>query len=115
MFPDSDDVARRPLVRRAECPIGRSVRTPPTIAAVRIQRGPVVAGVVVGATAVVLIAAALGLLYPRVAEWTGSSAASARVARGERIYNASCASCHGGPTGGGMMDYPSKHNANGHT
>ena len=37
------------------------------------------------------------------------------VARGEHIYGASCASCHGGATGGAFTDYPPKHNANGHT
>lgn len=31
------------------------------------------------------------------------------------MYAANCASCHGGPTGGDMMDYPPRHNANGHT
>lgn len=37
------------------------------------------------------------------------------VARGADLYQANCASCHGGPTGGAMMDYPPRHNANGHT
>jgi mono/diheme cytochrome c family protein len=35
--------------------------------------------------------------------------------RGEALYAANCLSCHGGPTGGAMMDYPPKHNASGHT
>ncbi len=35
--------------------------------------------------------------------------------RGQALYYANCASCHGGPTGGGMMDYPPRHNSNGHT
>jgi mono/diheme cytochrome c family protein len=35
--------------------------------------------------------------------------------RGEELYNAYCASCHGGRTGGRMMDFPPVHNANGHT
>lgn len=39
----------------------------------------------------------------------------ARVTRGEAIYNATCIACHGGPTGGSMMDYPPRHNASGHT
>ena len=34
---------------------------------------------------------------------------------GEALYIASCADCHGGPSGGSMMDYPPRHNANGHT
>ncbi len=40
---------------------------------------------------------------------------SATERRGETIYNASCASCHGVPSGGTMMDYPPRHDANGHT
>lgn len=35
--------------------------------------------------------------------------------RGAQLYQANCASCHGGAEGGGMMDYPPRHNANGHT
>ncbi len=35
--------------------------------------------------------------------------------RGQALYYANCASCHGGPSGGGMMDYPPRHNSNGHT
>ncbi len=37
------------------------------------------------------------------------------IRRGEALYNQYCLSCHGGPTGGSMMDYPPRHNANGHT
>ena len=40
---------------------------------------------------------------------------STQERRGFNVYVANCASCHGGPTGGGMMDYPPRHNANGHT
>lgn len=61
-----------------------------------------VALLVIGAAA-----AALAALRP--------DAARSSVARGAGLYQANCASCHGGPTGGGMMDYPPKHNANGHT
>lgn len=60
------------------------------------------AGVV---TALVLFAPSLGPTAP-----PGGVAA-----RGAALYQASCASCHGGATGGGMMDYPPRHNANGHT
>ena len=37
------------------------------------------------------------------------------LSRGEQLYNANCLQCHGGREGGQMMDYPPKHNANGHT
>ncbi len=41
--------------------------------------------------------------------------ASRLLERGEALYNANCRSCHGGATGGQMMDIPPPHNANGHT
>jgi len=34
---------------------------------------------------------------------------------GQQLYNANCASCHGGTSGGSMMSIPPPHNANGHT
>ncbi|MEX2532910.1 MAG: cytochrome c [Nitriliruptoraceae bacterium] len=37
------------------------------------------------------------------------------IARGERLYAASCVRCHGGPTGGQISDIPPRHNAQGHT
>lgn len=37
------------------------------------------------------------------------------LSRGERLYNENCLVCHGGATGGQMMDYPPRHNANGDT
>ena len=37
------------------------------------------------------------------------------LTRGEQLYNANCLVCHQGATGGAMMDYPPRHNANGHT
>ena len=51
---------------------------------------------------------AIGGMLPRVLPGTP-------VSRGEQIYRASCASCHGGATGGTLRDYPPRHNANGHT
>ncbi len=39
----------------------------------------------------------------------------AEIRRGESLYRQYCIGCHGGPTGGSMMDYPPRHNANGHT
>jgi mono/diheme cytochrome c family protein len=37
------------------------------------------------------------------------------VQRGEQLYNTYCVTCHGGSTGGRMMDIPPVHNRNGHT
>jgi mono/diheme cytochrome c family protein len=37
------------------------------------------------------------------------------VKRGEQLYTQYCLGCHGGPTGGSLMDYPPRHNPNGHT
>src|SRR5438552_1130506 len=42
-------------------------------------------------------------------------ALSAQERHGQALYAANCESCHGGRTGGSMMDYPPRHNANGHT
>ena len=38
-----------------------------------------------------------------------------RLARGEQLYEANCARCHGGATGGDIADIPPRHNAEGHT
>jgi mono/diheme cytochrome c family protein len=38
-----------------------------------------------------------------------------RERRGQEVYNANCLSCHGGPVGGRMEDYPPRHTASGHT
>ena len=72
--------------------------------------------VVVLAGAAVLLAlgwrpGALGIPAPS----DGDRPLTAQERRGEVLYNSNCVSCHGGPTGGGMMDYPPRHNANGHT
>jgi mono/diheme cytochrome c family protein len=40
---------------------------------------------------------------------------TAQVSKGEQLYVANCQVCHGGATGGSMMDLPPPHNANGHT
>ncbi len=79
-------------------------------------------------TLVSITSIALGLvLLVYVASVTGALAAvgaiaarpvstpSEPVARGALIYQGSCASCHGGATGGSIVDYPPKHNANGHS
>jgi mono/diheme cytochrome c family protein len=38
-----------------------------------------------------------------------------QVARGEELYQANCAACHGGAIGGDIADIPPPHNAEGHT
>lgn len=81
----------------------------------RLRPGSLALGMLAGAAVAVVLGAIVWLTFPRVAERILPTAASAQVGRGEGIYNANCASCHGGPTGGAMMDYPPKHNANGHT
>jgi len=35
--------------------------------------------------------------------------------RGAALYQANCATCHGGATGGDIADIPPRHNAEGHT
>lgn len=47
--------------------------------------------------------------------WAATRTLTAQERRGETIYVAQCQSCHGGRDGGSMMDYPPRHNANGHT
>jgi mono/diheme cytochrome c family protein len=46
---------------------------------------------------------------------TAVPADAAAGSRGQRLYVATCQSCHGGATGGSMMDIPPPHNSNGHT
>ena len=45
----------------------------------------------------------------------GTPASEAELARGSQLYDANCVRCHGGVTGGRMMDMPPRHNASGHT
>ena len=72
-----------------------------------VAPGMRVAGVVLLA---VVVVSACSRLPPIPA-----GSASPDVRRGEALYNQYCLSCHGGPAGGSMMDYPPRHNANGHT
>ena len=77
-------------------------------------------GFVLGAAVVLLAGGALLFLPvfgigPLVRGGPGVPPLSAQERRGQEIYVANCQSCHGGPTGGAMMDYPPRHNANGHT
>ena len=75
----------------------------------RTARLPLAILFLIGAAVVLTVAFVLWRPTPQL------SRATSLAARGEQIYNANCASCHGGPTGGTMMDYPPKHNARGHT
>src|SRR5262245_15406379 len=72
-----------------------------------------IALVVVGGLLALYVAAAAGA-FDGIAAMIPTSTGTP-IARGDQIYNASCASCHGGATGGTATDYPPKHNANGHT
>lgn len=56
----------------------------------------------------------LGLL-PACAALVGTQPLAPDLRRGQELYNRYCLGCHGGPTGGSMMDYPPRHNASGHT
>ena len=56
----------------------------------------------------------LGLL-PACGALVGPQPPTPDLGRGEQLYTQYCLGCHGGPTGGSMMDYPPRHNPNGHT
>src|SRR5437870_8126740 len=73
------------------------------------------AGLIAAGAALGLYAANAIGAFDAVAAMLPKVAAGTPVSRGEQIYGASCASCHGGPTGGSIADYPPKHNSNGHT
>jgi len=93
------------LARRAEqTKVGQSDKTRP-------QRR---LGFLIG-SGVVAVTAALWLVSASLPGWAASVSAALQERRGQEVYNASCASCHGGPTGGRIDDYPPPHNANGHT
>ena|SRR5437773_1443441 len=71
-----------------------------------------------GAAAVVVtvwIVSASGVLQALPFFGTPEIALSAQERHGQTLYAANCDSCHGGRTGGSMMDYPPRHNASGHT
>jgi len=71
-----------------------------------------------GAAALVVtvwIVSASGALQALPFFGTPEIALSAQERHGQTLYAANCDSCHGGRTGGSMMDYPPRHNASGHT
>jgi mono/diheme cytochrome c family protein len=75
-----------------------------------VRRGPLMFGFLAGLVLVIATGTVVWLALSG-----GGAPLVGPAARGAQVYNANCATCHGGPTGGGMMDYPPKHNANGHT
>lgn len=84
-----------------------------------VGRGPIPAVTVVSVATVVL-SACVPLVSPGVSTPTPTPGDAAGegpplVQRGERLYQTWCQTCHGGATGGQMMDIPPRHNANGHT
>lgn len=87
----------------------------------RPWRRAAILGFAVGVAVVVVLAVAVGsrlnFFGSPVSAFDTRPATdfSAQELRGRTIYAANCASCHGGLTGGTMMDYPPRHNANGHT
>lgn len=68
-------------------------------------------GVVLG-LAVLTLATVAGCAVLRPEE---PQVPSRALERGAELYAAHCQTCHGGATGGSMMDMPPPHNANGHT
>lgn len=72
-------------------------------------------GFLAGAAVVAALAAILWVAFPGGVGRIPPVFSDARLARGQQLYAANCQTCHGGSTGGEMMDYPPKHNANGHT
>jgi mono/diheme cytochrome c family protein len=54
-------------------------------------------------------------LLPTASPTAPNQIASTLEEQRAALYNAHCLNCHGGATGGQMMDYPPRHNANGHT
>lgn len=83
------------------------------------RRGLLV-GFVLGAALVVLVvgswlALTSGALPIVQVPFVPRPSLSAQEREGGTLYVANCQTCHGGPSGGSMMDYPPRHNANGHT
>lgn len=62
-----------------------------------------------------LFAGGVWLATASTPSWPDRIRLMRRERRGQEVYQSSCASCHAGPTGGRIDDYPPRHNANGHT
>ena len=75
---------------------------------------PALAGVAVGLS-VALILGGLWVALASTPSWPDALGTVLRERRGQAVYDANCVSCHAGPTGGKIDDYPPPHNANGHT
>lgn len=61
-------------------------------------------------TGIAAVAVALAACSPQ-----GTSGSEEQVVRGAQLYEANCAACHGGATGGDIADIPPPHNTEGHT
>ncbi|MEO8633138.1 MAG: cytochrome c [Chloroflexota bacterium] len=87
----------------------------------RQRRRVRILGFAVGVAVVVALATALAsqtnLFASRGSSFDTRPATnfSTQELRGRTIYAGNCVSCHGGFAEGGMMDYPPRHNSNGHT
>lgn len=80
----------------------------------RSNRRLVLAGFAVGLAAA-LVFGGVWLAFASTPSWPDALSMLLRERRGQAIYDANCVSCHAGPTGGRIDDYPPPHNANGHT
>src|SRR5712692_4739735 len=72
---------------------------------------------IAGCSAVVALSA-LVFFLPQIQSSPSTDVPAERLSalsRGEKLYNDHCFVCHKGADGGQMMDYPPRHNANGHT
>ena len=80
----------------------------------RASRTSTIIGFAVG-LAVAVLAAGAWLAFGSPLSWPTALRSGVQVWQGQRLYEANCLSCHGGPAGGSIDDSPPRHNANGHT
>lgn len=71
------------------------------------------AGGILAVLTILVLAGCTGAALPTGQQAAGEPASSS-VEMGREIYQANCAGCHGGATGGRMQDVPPPLNANGH-
>lgn len=63
----------------------------------------------------VAVLGAVSLISCNLSSADEEQTVSIAIDRGAELYEIHCFSCHGGDSGGQMMDMPPRHNANGHT